>query len=209
MKNVCFINGSLRGREASSLVFLKSINRLLPDPEFKKEIINVRPRVIGNYPEEILKKISRADAIIMVFPLFTYGIPAALMRLLEDFYQYAIGNGYNKAMVYVVANCGFPRPQIMGELIRAMKNFCRRLSLNWRFAVCIGGGPIAAMTEKVPLLRMKYQRAFSAIAADIENGDIGHKEDYFIKPLIPEPIVLWIKARYEKKMKAGAAIRSK
>jgi hypothetical protein len=209
MKNVCFINGSLRGREASSLVFLKSINRLLPDPEFKKEIINVRPRVKGNYPEEILKKIPRTDAIIMVFPLFTYGIPAALMRLLEDFYQYAIGNGYNKAMVYVVANCGFPRPQIMGELIRVMKNFCRRLSLNWRFAVCIGGGPIAAMTVKVPLLSMKYQRAFSAFAGDIENGDIGHKEDYFIKPLIPEPIALWIKARYEKKMKAGAAIKSK
>ena len=84
MKNVCFINGSLRGKEASSLVFLKSIDRLLPDAEFKKEILNVRPRVKGSYPEEILKTISRADAIIMVFPLFTYGIPGALKRLLKE-----------------------------------------------------------------------------------------------------------------------------
>lgn len=191
------------------MVFLKSINRLLPDAEFNKETVNVRPRVKGSYPEEVLKAISRADVIIMVFPLFNYGVPAALMRLLEDFTQSAKENDHNEAMVYMVANCGFPRPQIMGELIRVMKNFCRRLSLNWRFAICIGGGPVAAMTVKVPWLRMKYQRAFSAIAADIENGGRGHKEDYFIKPLLPEPILLWIKGRYEKKMEAGSAAKPK
>ena len=60
----------------------------------------------------------------MVFPLFTYGIPGALMRLLEDFYHYAKGNDNNKVTkVYIVVNCGFPRPEIMGELIRVMKNF--------------------------------------------------------------------------------------
>ena len=206
MKKICLINGSLRGKEASSLVFLNSINGMLPDTEFNKDIINVRARVKESYPENTLKTISRADAIIMVFPLFTYGIPGALMRLLEDYCMYVKGHTYDKAvMVYLVVNCGFPRPEIMVELIRVIKNFCRRLSLDWRFAICMGGGPVAAMTMKVFLLNMKYRRAFSAIVADIRNGDIGQKEDYFIKPLIPEPIMLWIKAQYEKKMKAGAA----
>lgn len=206
MKNICLINGSLRGKEASSLVFLNYINGMLDDTEFNKDIINVRAKVKESYPENDLKTISRADAIIMVFPLFTYGIPGALMRLLEDVYQYAKGNDYNKAAkIYIVVNCGFPRPEIMGELIRVMKNFCRRLSLNWRFAICMGGGPIAAKTVKVPLLNMKYKRAFSAIASDIKNSDTGQKDNYFIKPIIPEPVILWIKAQYEKKMKAGAA----
>ena len=133
------------------------------------------------------------------------GIPGALMRLLEDFYRYAKGNDYNKAAgVYIAVNCAFPRPAIMGELVRVMKNFCRRLSLNWRFAICMGGGPVAAEIVKVPLLNMKYKRAFSAIAADIKNGDKGQKKNYFIKPLIPEPVLLWYKAQYEKKMKVGA-----
>jgi len=206
MKKICLINGSLRGKEASSLVFLNSINGMLPDTEFNKDIINVRARVKESYPEDTLKTISRADAIIMVFPLFTYGIPGALMRLLEDYCMYVKGHTYDKAvMVYLVVNCGFPRPEIMVELIRVIKNFCRRLSLDWRFGICMGGGPVAAMTMKVALLNMKYKRAFSAIVADIRTGDIGQKEDYFIKPLIPEPIMLWIKAQYEKKMKAGAA----
>jgi len=176
---------------------------MLSDTEFKKDIINVRAKVKESYLEENLKTISRADAIIMVFPLFTYGIPGALMRLLEDFYHYAKGNDYNKVtMVYIVVNCGFPRPEIMSELIRVMKNFCRRLSLNWRFAICMGGGPVAAMTVKAPLLNMKYKKAFSAIVSDIKAGDKGQKGNFFIKPLIPEPILLWYKAQYEKKMKA-------
>jgi len=205
MKNICFINGSLRGKEASSLVFLNCINGMMADTEFNKDNINVRAKVKESYPEDNLKTISHADAILMVFPLFTYGIPGALMRLLEDFYHYAKGNDYNKAvMVYIVVNCGFPRPEIMIELIRVMKNFCRRLSLNWRFAICMGGGPVAAITMKAPLLNMKYKRAFSAIVSDIKNGDNGQKGNYFIKPLIPEPILLWYKAQYEKKMKAGA-----
>jgi hypothetical protein len=206
MKNICLINGSLRGKEASSLLFLNSINDMLPDNEFNKNIINVRARVKESYPEDILETISRADAIIMLFPLFTYSIPGALMRLLEDYWMYVKGHAHEKATkVYLVVNCGFPRPEIMVELIRVLKNFCRRLSLDWRFAICMGGGPVAAMTMKVSLLNMKYKRAFSAIVRDIRNGDLGRKQDYFIKPLIPEAIMLWIKAQYEKKMKAGAA----
>jgi hypothetical protein len=205
MKNICFINGSFRGKEASSLVFLNCINGMLADAEFNKDFIRVRAKVKEGYPDDDLRTISRADAIIMVFPLFTYGIPGALMRLLEDFSRYAEGNDYNKAAgIYIVVNGGFPRPEIMTELIRVMKNFCRRLSLNLRFAICMGGGPVAAMTVKAPLLNMKYRRAFSAIVSDIKNGDKGQKENYFIKPLIPEPILLWYKAQYEKKMKVEA-----
>ena len=206
MKNICFINGSLRGKKASSLVFLNYVNGMLAHTGFNVDIINVRAQITASHLENDLRTISRADAIVMVFPLFTYGIPGALMRLLEDFYQYAKGSNCSKAAkVYIVANCGFPRPEIMGELIRVMKNFCRRLSLTWRFAVCIGTGPVAAMTMKIPLLNVKYKRAFSAIAADIKTSDTGQKHNYFIKPIIPEPLLLWIKARYERKMKAGAA----
>jgi len=206
MKNICFINGSLRGKKASSLVFLNCISSMLAEAEFNTDIINVRVKAKERYSEELLKTISHADAIIMVYPLFTYGIPGSLMRLLEDFYLYAKGKDNNKAaMVYIVVNCGFPRPEIMGELIRVMKNFCRRLLLNWRFAICMGGGPVAAMTVKTPLLNIKYRKAFSAIVADIRHGDTMQKDDYFIKPIIPEPIMLWIKAQYEKKMQTAAA----
>ncbi len=205
MKNICMVNGSLRGKKASSLVFLDCISRGLAQTEFRKETINVRANPKQATPEDQLRTLTQADAVIMVFPLFTYGVPGALMRLLEDWLQYADDRGHKEGTrVYIVANCGFPRPEIMSELIRVMKNFCRRSSLHWRFAVCLGGGPVAATATRLPVLRRKYAKAFSSIAADIRMEDMGQGQDRFIKPFLPEPVMLWIKARYERKMKAAA-----
>jgi hypothetical protein len=158
--------------------------------------------VKDDYPEGTLKTLAGADVIIFVFPLYTYGLPGPLMRLLEDYYHYIkTGKEYNKdAKVYVIVNCAFPRPEkTTGEALRVIHNFCRRLSLNWRFAVCIGSGPVVALTKKVPFLYPKLNKAYTEIASDIRNTDKERKSGYFIKPVIPENIIAAIKRYYEKK----------
>jgi hypothetical protein len=42
MENICLINGSLRGKKAASLEFLKDVNRRIADREFNKTFITVR-----------------------------------------------------------------------------------------------------------------------------------------------------------------------
>ncbi len=201
MKNVCLVNGSLRGRKAASLEFLRDIALRLPDQEYSKKIITVRAKVKDNYPEDMLKSLAAADAIIFVFPLHNYGIPGALMRLIEDYYQYQkTGNSPKDTRVYVVVNCGFPRPgETCGEAVRVIRNFCRRLSLNWRFAICIGTGPVVVMTRRIPFLYPGLKMAYAAIASDIQSADNEKKNDYLIKPVIPETIITMIKKFYEKK----------
>lgn len=201
MKSICLVNGSLRGEQSSSLEFLNDISRRLPDAEFNKVFLTVRAKVKESYPEDMLKSIASADAIIFVFPLHNYGIPGALMRLLEDYYRYRnTGNGYNPGTkVYMMVNCAFPRPgETTGEAIRVMRNFCRRLSFDWRFAVCIGTGPVVVMTKKVPFLYPELKRAYAAIVTDIRGVDKVSK-DYLIRPVIPEGIIAMIKRYYEKK----------
>jgi len=202
MKNICFINGSLRGKEASSLAFINRVSNTLGNSEFNKEFITVRAKISEAYPEDTVKKIAGADAVIMAFPLFSYGLPGALMRLLEDYSSYiSRGNEYKReTRVYVIVNCGFPRPAINEEAVRTVRNFCRRLGLNWRFAVCIASGPVAAVTQKIPLLNLKISSAYRAIAMDIENSGSRKMENFYIKPVLPEPIILMIKAQFEKKM---------
>jgi len=201
MKNVCLVNGSLRGRKAASLEFLRDIALRLPDQEYSKKIITVRAKVKEKYPEDMLKSLAAADAIIFVFPLHNYGIPGALVRLLEDYYQYQkTGNSPKDTRVYVVVNCGFPRPgETCGEAVRVIRNFCRRLSLNWRFAICIGTGPVVVMTRRIPFLYPGLKMAYAAIASDIQSADNEKKNDYLIKPVIPETIITMIKKFYEKK----------
>ena len=201
MQSICLVNGSLRGKKASSLAFLKDVDSRLSEAEYNKTFITVKARLKGNYPEDILKNLAGADAIILVFPLYTYGLPGALMRLFEDYYKYIqTGHEYNKdAKVYTITNCGFARPEISGEAIRVIKNFCRRLSLNWRFAICIGTGPVVAMTKKVPFLDLKLKRAYSEIALDIRGSNKAKQTNHLIKPVIPAPILIMIKNYYERK----------
>ena len=54
MKNICFVNGSLRGKQASSLEFLRDIESRLPDTAYVKKTIWVKARVKGSYPAETL-----------------------------------------------------------------------------------------------------------------------------------------------------------
>lgn len=201
MKNVCMVNGSLRGKKAASLEFLRDLEFRLPDAEFNKKVMTLKAKLNSDYPADILKVMAGADAVVFSFPLHNYGLPGALMRLLEDYYRYIqAGNDYNKsARIYMIVNCGFPRPEATtGEAIRVIRNFCRRLSLNWRFAVCIGTGPIVALTRKIPFLYPKLKKAYSEIASDIKSDDKETRKDYRIKPVIPEAIIARIKRHYEK-----------
>jgi hypothetical protein len=200
-KSICLVNGSLRGKEASSLEFLKDIESRLPDTEYNKTFLTVKATLKESYPANILKDIACADTIVFAFPLHNYGLPGALMRLLEDYYQYIkASNKYNKdAKVYMIVNCGFFRPEINEEAIRVMKNFSKRLSLNWRFAICIGTGPVVVMTKKVPFFDLKLKRAYAEIISDIKSSSREKRDNYLIRPLIPAPILIRIKNYYEKK----------
>ncbi|MEQ4488801.1 MAG: NAD(P)H-dependent oxidoreductase [Dehalococcoides mccartyi] len=201
MKNVCIVNGSLRGKQSASLEFLKDLSLRLPDTDYNKTILTVKVRVKESYPENMLESIARADAIVLVFPLHNYGLPGALMRLLEDFYQYVkSGKQNNKdARVYAIVNCAFPKPwETTREALRVIQNFCRRLSINWRFGVCIGTGPVVVMTKRIPFLYPRLKKAYSEIALDIRSSDKEKKKNYFIKPVIPAAIIAMIKRHYEK-----------
>ncbi|HUT68549.1 MAG TPA: NAD(P)H-dependent oxidoreductase [Dehalococcoidales bacterium] len=201
MKNICLVNGSLRGKKAASLEFLKDIDLKLADMGYSKTIITVKVKVKDRYPEEILNSLTVADVIIFIFPLHNYGLPGALMKLLEDYYQYKKSyDNHKDAAVYMIVNCAFPRAgETCGEAGRVIRNFCRRLDLNWRFAICIGTGPVVVMTKKVPFLYPKLKKAYTEIISDIRSPGKDRKSDYLIKPVIPESIIAAIKRHYEKK----------
>ncbi len=202
VQHVCLINGSLRGRKASSLQFLLDVSRRLPDDRYRKTVITVRAGAAHDYPAETFACMADADALVFVFPLYGYGLPGALMRLLEEFDAYVhTGDGpHPAARVYVVVNCAYPRPELTtGEAVRVMRNFCRRFSLRWRFAVCIGTGPVVAMTKRVPLLDRTLKKAFTAIASDVSADGEDPVPDFFIHPVIPESIIRRIREHYEKR----------
>ncbi len=202
MKRICYINGSLRGLEASSLSFINDLERRF-DNAVNRDFITVKAGRSTSYAEETFKKIVSADALIFVFPLYAYSLPGALMGLLEEYWKYSqVGHKYHKdTHVYVIVNCGFPVPTINQEAVRVIKNFCVRMDLKWRFAVCVSSGPVVVATKKIPFLDLKLKRAFNTIVNDVLNGNNEKINDVTIKPIIPKPIVLMIKKQFENKTK--------
>lgn len=202
VKTVCLINGSLRGRKAASLSFLQDVSRRLPDALYRKTVITVRGNAKQVYSAETLPAMAQADVLVFVFPLYGYALPGALMALLEEFHRFVLeGNALSHDVkVYAVVNCAFPRPELTtGEAVRVMRNFCRRLSLNWRFAICIGTGPVVVLTKKLPFLDRKLKKALAAIATDM-TGDAGaHVCDVLVRPAVPESVIRVIRQHYEKK----------
>jgi hypothetical protein len=200
VKRICFINGSLRGKAASSLKFLRGVDKLLSDTEFEKPIITVRALMPGGYPEEILKMMGNADALVIAFPLFCYSLPGALMRLLEDYSAYARQNGTrHETRVYAIVNCAFAEPAINAEAIRVMQNFCRRAGLEWRFALAIGCGPVAVLASVIPLLNMRIRKGFREIADDIRRDRKDARATFMVKPFISKKILLAIRDGLERK----------
>jgi hypothetical protein len=202
MKTVCLINGSLRGKKASSFKLLSDIESRLPDGEYAKTTVRVKARPQGGYPPATLRQLAAADALVLVFPLYSYALPGALMRLLEDYYAFVTsGDEYKRgAKVYAIVNCGFPRPVVFDECVRVLKNFCRRLSLDWRFAICISAGPVVVATEWVPLVNPRLKKGLAAIASDLESGGRPPVRDYFVRPVLPAPFCLVAKRWVERKM---------
>ena len=123
------------------------------------------------------------------------------MRLLEDYYHYAkSGKPYNRdAGIYAIINSGAVEPQVTHEAIRVMKNFCRRLGLNWRFAVSLGGGPIFVMALKLPFLNRNIKKKFNQVVMDIKNNDMNIKDTIIGKPFIPQSIAIFIRENFIRK----------
>ncbi|OHD10257.1 MAG: hypothetical protein A2086_00655 [Spirochaetes bacterium GWD1_27_9] len=198
MKKICFINGSLRGEKASSLIFINEINFLLGDKEYQKEFITVKLRVDQGYSTEILDKIRESDVIIIAFPLFSYCLPGGLMRLLEEYYLYIKNLGINENAnkhVYAIVNSGYHNPKINDESICVIKNFCNRLNLIFRFAIQIGCGPVTIMTK---FIDFKYKKAFKTLANDINNNGIEQTDNIYITPILPKILMDTIRLQLDK-----------
>lgn len=190
MKNVCFINGSPKGKSSNSLFYLKQLDKLMNEKEYAKEYIHIKLSE-KNGLENDFKKMENSNLIIISFPLYVYCLPGLLIKFLEDYYTYLRKKEkYNKDVrVYAIVNCGFPDPKINAEALMVVSNFCDHLNLNWRFGIGIGMGEFIGTIKNVPILNKFCNKVFNStmeIINDIENKSLNKINNFFVKPNIPK-----------------------
>jgi multimeric flavodoxin WrbA len=96
-----------------------------------------------------------ADALLLVFPLYFFCVPAMLMRFMEDYAAYiACSGGPGRTqMVYAIVNCGFPEPEINSEAIRVVKSFAGHIGAAFCFSVSIGSGSMITEAREAPFMK--------------------------------------------------------
>jgi hypothetical protein len=194
---VCLVNGSLRGPKATSHRLLARLERLLDPAQVDVAHISVRAKLPNGYPEETAASLDSADAVVLAFPLFSYCLPGATIRLLEEWAHYTGAHPATRhTRVYVLVNCGYADPKVNAEAIRVVRNFCARLGLEWRFAIAIGCGPVVVMAAPVDL---RLRRALKSMAADLQTAAPGARGDVLLWPLLPRILMETVRTSLDRR----------
>jgi multimeric flavodoxin WrbA len=196
MKNFVFVSASPKVNEPSvSELLAHMAGERIDSPEAEKVYIDVRQSIMKRRTEQDFIILSKADAIVIVFPLYVFCMPGILTRFLEDYYKYRCENKIPEAntKVYAVINCGFPESGINLEAARVIRSFSKHIGADFRFGVLIGGGGMILGAKDAPFMKKtvaKLAEAFSAIAADVFNEGGEPPEDVYIEMKFPRRLYL-------------------
>jgi hypothetical protein len=198
MKNIVLINASPKINEPSvSKYLVNTVGSHIDESTYSKYVISVRQSITKHKTQEDFAVISKADAIIIAFPLYVFCLPGMLMRFLEDYRQYYMETGQNAshAKVYAIVNCGFPEPGINLEAVRVIRSFCQHVNINFRFGIMIGGGGMLLGAKDAPIMKKTLKRlhdAYATIIQDIENDDLKEMDNISISMNFPRRLYLFM-----------------
>ena len=197
-KNIVLINASPKITEESVSGYLVSMlsDRIGTDG-VNKTIINVRQSLTKHQTRNDFGVISKADAIVIAFPLYIFCLPAMLTRFLEDYYHYyaEIGKPGVNQKVYAIVNCGFPEAAINREAVRVIQSFSRHINAEYRFGILIGSGGMLIGAKGAPFMKkalIKLQNAFDEIKNDSLNDGHQNLEDVLINVNFPRRLYLFM-----------------
>ena len=198
MKNIVLINASPKINEPSASEYLVGVAQGHIDEDANnKIIINIRQSIKKHKTQEDFVAISKADAIIIAFPLYIFCMPGILTRFLEDYYKFCTepGRASSNAKVYAIVNCGFPEPEINLEAVRVIRSFCHHVNAHFRFGVLIGGGGMLVGAKDAPFMKKtlgNLNDAFATIAQDIASTDFREIENINIAMNFPRRLYLFM-----------------
>lgn len=213
MKNIVLINASPKMTDKS---LSKYLNKMVSE-EFDlaracQTFIEARKSIANHTTLDDFNKLKEADAVVITFPLYFYGLPGILMRFLEDYYLFTMnqGNPSKNPKVYAIINCGFPEPEINRDALRVIGSFCRHINAQFRFGVLIGGGGMLLETKEAGFMKKTNQsleKAFAKIAQDIQDNHLEKIDTIHVVIKFPKVLfkimgsLNWIQAAHKNGLK--------
>ena len=131
--------------------------KLMSSERVETQIIPVRHTIMRHETAKAFEWMQAADAMILIFPLYFFCLPAMLTRFLQDFAS-AYPSAVPGARVYAIVNCGFPEPQINEEAMRVIEQFAKQTGRVYLGGVMIGCGGMILGAQGAPFMRPIFHR---------------------------------------------------
>ena len=126
------INGSQKTKISNSRYFLDYVSNYLDD-------YNTYDLINHNFTD-IISSINKSDTIILAFPLYVDSPNSLTLQLLDYIYDNNIDLA-NKNL-YVIINCGFREGTHNITALNIIKNWAKKININYKGAILIGAGEI-------------------------------------------------------------------
>lgn len=197
-KNVVLISASPKINEESLSKFLLTFaEKQMAANGVHTEHVDVRESISKKQTEHNFEMMQKADALVLVFPLYVFCLPGILMRFLQDYVSYCKQHEttVKDVKVYAVVNCGFPEPNINEEAVHVIKSFSRNIGASFRFGVMIGGGGMMLGTKDAPFMKKTIEsmnNAFKKMAEEIQSQKYPETENISIPLNFPRKLYLFM-----------------
>lgn len=175
-KQVVLLSASPKPKpeEAASDFLCRFAQERLQDDAIETQLFRVRPLVLRDETQAAFDAMCAADAVLMIFPLYFFCMPAVLTRFLQDYAAYSKDRSRTNAVLYAFVNCGFPEPDINLEAVLAAESFSKNVGMAFRSGVLIGGGGMLLGTKDAPFMKPLFEslnQTFETIKRDVLFGD--------------------------------------
>lgn len=158
---------------AVSVFLAKYGESRLADDSLSVATIPVRHALMHHETDAAFASLQEADAIVLIFPLYFFCLPAMLTRFLQDFA--AKEPKSNKTCtVYALVNCGFPEPEINLEAMRVVEQFALQTGRSYGGGVMIGCGGMILGAQGAPFMRDVTEQVnslFDRVKSDLVQAD--------------------------------------
>ncbi len=138
---IALINASPKRGDSASKTVLQALEKRLHNVE-----IAWHDSASGDVPA-LLQAVRGCDVLVFAFPLYVDGIPANLLRQLEQICP-TIAQSAPQAKVYTLVNNGFYDGCQNAPALKMMQHFTQEAGLMWGWGIGIGGG---GMIQSAPI----------------------------------------------------------
>jgi len=170
---------------AVSAFLAKHGETILEDERITVESIMVRSTLLHHQTEQAFESLQSADAIVIIFPLYFFCMPAMLTRFLQDFAA-KYPSCKNPSSVYAIVNCGFPEPEINQEAMRVIEQFSIQTGRSCGGGVMIGGGGMVIAAKDAPFMRPIFEQIDGLLARVKQNAISDQQAESRIASVAPK-----------------------